>query len=536
MSLGGRIYGRLNAAQIDRKYGRLSPGRYYARLSQYFSVSMSVPWTFASMLMFVQCSFTMTSTFDVQPSSFDSSLLYTQLNQHLDAVERSFNAQENSTSTSASRDGFHPRGFRVEIEFGSDDETWFNANSHTPFLGSRFRRRSIQYPPPFNFLPSLRSPNTFTDQFKHTYPTQVQFNQQVQPMASVRLHLLVGFSTAPAVIPTKLNATHPSYAWNSLSGTATPPEVRSAVNQHLIENPRPRAWHQPIWICAHTHRSKALSSLYCSGLKSVNLPQTLGSNSSPNCIQDLRRAGHGGRYGLEEGKGMDGRDEETEGKTEKVWLWVLHARPPRAPSLHKAESAKFGPSGAAAQVWCRREGHAVRHGLGEGKRMDGGDEEGRGRTVQQEGGDAEPRVNERVSVRATATCVHVRSHVTGRGRGVRAGGTRNEGEAGWVRVKTRETRERWAALPEREFGAACTRLDGVRAGAVWAWHDGVREGGGRRGKGEGERGRVETRGIGKWDDRGRGDWAESSVCGERRCARVPRRTRWRGNERAGNEG
>ncbi|KAJ7742898.1 hypothetical protein B0H16DRAFT_1019511 [Mycena metata] len=158
---------------------------------------------------------------------------------------------------------------------------------------------------------------------------------------------------------------------------------------------------------------------------------------------------------------MDGGDEEGV-KREKVWVWVLQA----APCVRRARRVCTKPSprnsGRAvqrawglgvhthnasvlprAQVWCRREGHAVRHGLGEGKRMDGGDEEGRGRTVQQEGGDAEPRVNERVSVRATATCVHVRSHVTGRGRGVRAGGTKNEGEAGWVRVKTRETRERW---------------------------------------------------------------------------------------------
>ncbi|KAJ7713104.1 hypothetical protein B0H16DRAFT_1702596 [Mycena metata] len=389
MSLGGRIYGRLNAAQIDRKYGRLSPGRYYARLSQYFSVSMSVPWTFASMSMFVQCSFTMTSTFDVQPSSFDSSLLYTQLNQHLDAVERSFNAQENSTSTSASRDGFHPRGFRVEIEFGSDDETWFNANSHTPFLGSRFRRRSIQYPPPFNFLPSLRSPNTFTDQFKHTYPTQVQFNQQVQPMASVRLHLLVGFSTAPAVIPTKLNATHPSYAWNSLSGTATPPEVRSAVNQHLIENSRPRA--------------------------------------APNYIQDLRSEGHGGRYGLGEGEGMDGGDEEGRGEGEGVGAPRTRrvcAKPSLRNSGRAVQRARDSARAHITQVWCRREGHAVRYGLGEGKGMDGGGEEVRERTVREEG-DAEPRINETSRPRCAGGCDGER----GSG-GVSEGGDRRQGRGG----------------------------------------------------------------------------------------------------------
>ncbi|KAJ7713100.1 hypothetical protein B0H16DRAFT_1478928 [Mycena metata] len=199
----------------------------------------------------------------------------------------------------------------------------------------------------------------------------------------------------------------------------------------------------------------------------------LNSNSPPDCIQDVRREGHGVWYGLGKGKGWMG---------EKMWVWVLHGSAARA----RAEFArtKFGPSGAAAQVWCRREGHAVRHGLGEGKRMDGGDEEGRGRTVQQEGGDAEPRVNERVSVRATATCVH-RPRCAGgwneeRGRGG-VGEGEDEGDEGEVR---------------------CGRGTTVYA---------------RAGDDEG---RVGERG----EDEGEvGDWAES-------------RTRWRGDERAGNEG
>ncbi|KAJ7711458.1 hypothetical protein B0H16DRAFT_1480362 [Mycena metata] len=390
-------------------------GRYYVRLSQYFSVSTHLDVR------------TMDPCFDVLERD-----LSTQVNVHSTFVQHDLDLQH-------ARPQSHPEGPN-HLHLTRDRDLDLG------HLGDLFRRRVYL---DFELRLSLKSSrdlgsdswfNTLIDiilrslasgftaiivQVFRVRSKLVQFNQH-------RFNRWLRFNCIhwiPHRLQPNSTQTHPSNRFAALS---------SKCQLHLFESPR------------------------------APLPLTVHQSPSNPRLEFLSKAGHGGRYGLEEGKGMDGRDEETEGKTEKVWLWVLHARPPRAPSLHKAESAKFGPSGAAAQVWCRREGHAVRHGLGEGKRMDWGDEEGRGRTVQQEGGDAEPRVNERVSVRATATCVHVRSHVTGRGRGVRAGGTKNEGEAGWVRVKTRETRERW--------------------GAVWAWHDGVREGGERRGKGEGERG------------------------------------------------
>ncbi|KAJ7742897.1 hypothetical protein B0H16DRAFT_1562711 [Mycena metata] len=60
-------------------------------------------------------------------------------------------------------------------------------------------------------------------------------------MVSGQLHLLVGFSTAPAAIPTKLNATHPSKLCVELIQRCATLSSKCGHHQHLIQNPRPRA-------------------------------------------------------------------------------------------------------------------------------------------------------------------------------------------------------------------------------------------------------------------------------------------------------
>ncbi|KAJ7711379.1 hypothetical protein B0H16DRAFT_1480413 [Mycena metata] len=241
------------------------------------------------------------------------------------------------------------------------------------------------------------------------------------------------------------------------------PQVQSS-SQHLIE----------------THVSALRSHFMC-----LN-PRARRDQSSNPRLEFPSREGHGRRYGRGKGKGWMGETRRG-GKREKggtcgaVWIWgrgregmdgqtrrggkegegvgmgvgTTRQRRARAPSLHKAESARnsaralqrardsarthITQGGTCGAVWTR------------GRERDGwGRRGGEGTDSTAGGGDAQPRMNERVSVRATA-----------RGRGARAGVTGNKGQAGW---ETRwETRERWAALPEREFGAACTRLDGVRA-------------------------------------------------------------------------
>ncbi|KAJ7713121.1 hypothetical protein B0H16DRAFT_1478945 [Mycena metata] len=176
ISLGGRIYGRLTAALCNPLNGALlrafdlrcliqfdvvetARGRYNARLSQICRIqliSMSVPWTVASMVH-SQCSFNITSTFDMLDLNVAlKSTTYTpqatsrleDFNSPLD-VHSTLNRTRTSTSgISGMRSALVDFELRLSLKSSRDLGSRTRFNVSTPFMS---------LPSTLQLLPSLRT-------------------------------------------------------------------------------------------------------------------------------------------------------------------------------------------------------------------------------------------------------------------------------------------------------------------------------------------------------------------------------------------
>ncbi|KAJ7713090.1 hypothetical protein B0H16DRAFT_1478917 [Mycena metata] len=207
-----------------------------------------------------------------------------------------------------------------------------------------------------------------------------------------------------------------------------------------------------------------------------------------------------------------------------------------------------------------REGHGGRYGLGEGEGMNGlgrrgGREEGEGPSLRETRPERCSVRRDSARMRTTQLRYLSASLVPSVIDGVDATG--NKEEAGRVRV---ETRERWGSLVLPALDSTVCALVRCGCGAIVYARAGNDEGRVR----EGMMGRLHYRsassvlpaldstvwalletcgrgttvyaraGKGESGERGMGRWGlgRARVCNGRRCAHVPRRTRWQGDEKA----